>query len=115
MKTEVTCSACGIVLAYATEPDSMGLVVRSPDCQSRLHIVPRGRTVLHCVECGAVRVWYPPRPSRKGRTQKQRSPRLHQGGLTGDKNGMDMPRGCGGSDGTRYEEGGTYAPIGEGG
>ncbi len=65
MKTPVTCSACGVVLAHATEPDSTGLVVRSPDCQNTLHIVPRGRTVLHCTGCGAVRVWYPPRPARK--------------------------------------------------
>jgi hypothetical protein len=69
MKQEMTCPSCGIILAFATQPDAAGIVVSSPENgQYTLEIRPHGRTILYCHQCGAVRVWYPP-------PQRRRKPR----------------------------------------
>lgn len=84
MNTEMTCRRCGAVLAHSIAPDAEGLLVRSPtDCQHALHILPRGRTTLRCVQCGTTREWYPPH-----RTRRQAA---KQGTTTGTQHRRSLP------------------------
>lgn len=63
---DVVCRRCGIVLARAQGEYSDELVVGSPGGSHYLvELVPRGRIMLRCMRCGAVREWHPPPRHRR--------------------------------------------------